>query len=296
MNPNEMNRNKSVVPVTVVTCARNRGDMIARSLESIQCANPAQVIVVDGNSTDETANIARTMGARVVSDHGAGLGAARQLGAMLSNQPFVAFVDTDTVILPDTLEKLVQEAVANDYDAVTAQLFTLAEQPTYWQQVEDWRRRIQKSAGPASRLGCQATLVRKELIQRVGFDTAFAGAGEDMDFFLRARAAGARLANSSTAVAYHQDRASFGEFVEQQVWYGRGLARMWIRYRSKFLKQASGEAASARRATMLQLRYLPFLICSWGFTLVGAGFEALKVLGDPTLRQQIRQAPMPIPL
>jgi GT2 family glycosyltransferase len=233
------------------------------------------------------------MGVRVVSDHGAGLGAARQLGAMLANQPFIVFVDTDTVILPDTLHKLWREAVEQDYDAVMAQLHTLSDEPTYWQRVEDWRRRVQKPAGTASRLGCQATLVRKELVQRIRFDTAFAGAGEDMDFFLRSCAAGARLANSSTAEAFHQDRATFREFVDQQIWYGRGLARIWMRYRGTFLQQAGGEAVSAQRATLLQLRYLPFLLCSWGFTLVGAGFETFKLWSDPALRQQIRRAPVP---
>ncbi len=290
--PNELN---AVVPVTVVTCARNRADMVARCLRAVTSARPAQVIFVDGNSTDDTGARAHALGVRVVSDHGAGLGAARQLGASLAQEQFIVYVDTDTVILPDTLRNLWQEAIANNYDAVTAQLYTLTGNPTYWQTVQDWRRRVQKQPGPAARLGCQATLIRKELVQRVRFDTAFVGAGEDMDFFLRARAAGAHLANSDCAVAYHQDRATLTDFVDQQIWYGRGLARMWIRYRGEFLKQAGGEAASAQRATMLHLRHLPFLACSWGFALIGAGLEAFTLLSDPALRHQIRQTPAVTP-
>src|SRR5262249_54089494 len=151
---------------------RNREGVIARCLESVVAANPAEVIVVDGNSTDRTAEIARAAKVMVVSDQGAGLGAARQLGAQLAANEYVAFVDTDVVICPDTLRALVEEAREHGYDAVQAELRTLSGSPSYWQAAEAWRRKDRQRKGLASVLGCQTTLVRKELLMKVGFDPA----------------------------------------------------------------------------------------------------------------------------
>ena len=85
--------NSVPVPVTVVVCARNRGSMIGRCLDSVIRANPAEIIVVDGNSTDETVAVARAKGVTVLSDNGTGLGAARQLGASAAKNEYVVFVD-----------------------------------------------------------------------------------------------------------------------------------------------------------------------------------------------------------
>ncbi len=52
--------------LSVVYAVYNEGKNIARSLESIQDLAD-EIIVVDGNSTDETASIAKKFGARVIS-------------------------------------------------------------------------------------------------------------------------------------------------------------------------------------------------------------------------------------
>src|SRR5687767_6232476 len=79
------------VPVTVVVCARNRGSVIGRCLDSVLAASPAEIIVVDGNSTDDTVAVARARGVTVISDNGSGLGAARQLGASAAKNEYVVF-------------------------------------------------------------------------------------------------------------------------------------------------------------------------------------------------------------
>jgi glycosyltransferase involved in cell wall biosynthesis len=275
------------VPVTVVICARNRERVIVRCLDSIIAANPDEVIVVDGNSTDKTAEIARAAKVMVVSDQGAGLGAARQLGAQLAANEYVAFVDTDVVICPDTLRVLVDEAREQGYDAVQAELRTLSASPSYWQAAEAWRRKDRQRKGLASVLGCQTTLVRKELLMKVGFDPAFKGSAEDADFCFRARAAGARIAHSERAVAYHEDRGSLLQFVDQRIWHGRGLARMIVRYRSRYVDKAVHQAASARSAVKLEARYVPYICISWGCAAVGVILELLHLIYEPTLRHRL---------
>ncbi|BAS16629.1 glycosyl transferase family [Arthrobacter sp. Hiyo8] len=57
------------------------------------------MIVIDGCSHDSTVQIARSYGARVISDRGRGLPAARMIGARTAHADLVALIDAD-VILP----------------------------------------------------------------------------------------------------------------------------------------------------------------------------------------------------
>lgn len=278
------------VPVTVVVCARNRGSVIGRCLDSVLIANPDEIIVVDGNSSDDTVTVALSKGVKVVSDDGAGLGAARQMGAKLARNEYVVFVDTDVVVEPQTLQQLLDEAVEENYDALEAELRTFSEEPTYWQRAERWRREVQMRKGVAIVLGCQITLVRKELLETVGFDPAFKGAAEDADFCYRARAVGAVVAHSARAVAYHEDRVTLGDFVGQKIWHGRGLARMISRYGRQYLGRAADQVDRSMGASKLNARYLPYMAVSWSFTALGVALESIRLATDPELRRRLTLA------
>jgi glycosyltransferase involved in cell wall biosynthesis len=276
------------VPVTVVVCARNRGSVIGRCLDSVKAAQPAEIIVVDGNSSDDTVAIARAHGVTVLSDNGAGLGAARQLGASVAANEYVVFVDTDVVVEPETLALLLEEATEKGYDAVEAELRTFASTPSYWQEAERWRRQVAMRKGVAAVLGCQITLVRKALLMQVGFDPAFKGAAEDADFCFRARAVGAVVAHSERAVAYHEDRLSLRDFIEQKIWHGRGLARMITRYGRHYLNRAASQVDASMGAAKVNLRYLPYMFVSWSFTAIGVMLESMKIAREPALRQRLK--------
>ncbi len=216
------------------------------------------------------------MGAEVLSDEGAGLGAARQLGASQAKTDWVAYVDSDTEITADTLSALIDVAERNHYDAVQAELRTRAAHPTYWQRGEIWRRRMQEQPGESSVIGCQATLVRRALLEAVPFDSAFPGAAEDHDWCFRAVASGAKLAHTDRAIAFHDDRPSFAEFARQRMWYGRGMARLLVRHRRLAPQIRSATVGLARTP-----EYLPFMAASWALTAVGLGSELLGLRLSP---------------
>ena len=95
---------------TVVIPARNEGGYLRRTLEAIgrQSVQPAEVIVVDNASTDDTATLARAWGARVLECRHVGVSPARQLGLEAARTPWVASTDADS--LPDSrwIERLRQ--------------------------------------------------------------------------------------------------------------------------------------------------------------------------------------------
>jgi glycosyltransferase involved in cell wall biosynthesis len=261
-----------LLPVTAVVCARNRARSIAECIAAIQGARPTRILVVDGLSTDGTAEAARAAGADVVSDGGRGLGAARDLGAHESATEWVAYVDSDTIVSPDTLEVLLDVATSKGYDAVQAQLRSATANPSYWQREEIWRRHLQERPGPAQVVGCQATLVRRSLLAAVAFDPVFRGAAEDHDWCFRAGAAGARLAHTDATYALHEDRRSLGEFTRQRLWYGRGMARLLLRHR-----RVAPQVRTASAGIWRSPRHLPFMLVSWSVTAAGMAAELLSL-------------------
>ena len=88
-----------------------------------------EIIVIDDGSTDNSAEIARRAGARVIEQEtNLGQGSARNAGVKLARGNIVVFVDADVVIHADALERIGQffreqpdyAAVFGSYDTVPA--------------------------------------------------------------------------------------------------------------------------------------------------------------------------------
>lgn len=87
--------------------AYNRAHTIAESIESIlaQTFTDFEVIVVDDGSTDETISIlGRYPKVRLLAQENSGPGAARNLAVKSANGQFLAFLDSDDLWLPWTLD------------------------------------------------------------------------------------------------------------------------------------------------------------------------------------------------
>lgn len=92
--------------VTVVILARNESQSIEEVVRNAS-AWCNDVLVMDGRSTDRTAEIAREAGARVVSDQGRGKGAALRQSLGLCQTRFVVFIDADGSHDPRDIARLV---------------------------------------------------------------------------------------------------------------------------------------------------------------------------------------------
>lgn len=89
----------------VVPCF-NEADYLPDTLRSLQSQayrGTYEIVVVDNNSTDATADVARTFGVRVVTESRPGVCWARQRGTLESDGDIVISVDADTFYAPDWL-------------------------------------------------------------------------------------------------------------------------------------------------------------------------------------------------
>ncbi len=74
-----------------------------------------EIIVVDNNSTDRTAEIAREAGARVVFEAHNQISRARNCGGRAANSPNLIFLDADTRISPEILRKSLKMLLSGKY-------------------------------------------------------------------------------------------------------------------------------------------------------------------------------------
>jgi glycosyltransferase involved in cell wall biosynthesis len=94
--------------VSVVIPARDAARTIARAVLSVQAPDeiPDEIIVVDDGSGDDTAALARNLGARVIRLAASqGAAAARNAGIMAATGNIIAFQDADDEWLPGKLAR-----------------------------------------------------------------------------------------------------------------------------------------------------------------------------------------------
>lgn len=117
--------------LSVVIPAFNEGTLLAQSLHSLvnQTFKDFELIVVDNNSTDSTAQVARSFGARVIRETRQGVGHARQRGFMEARGTVIATTDADTVVPPGWLSRFVEEFKKDQGLVAFGGLYTLYSGP-----------------------------------------------------------------------------------------------------------------------------------------------------------------------
>jgi glycosyltransferase involved in cell wall biosynthesis len=211
----------SLPDLTVVVPVRNAEPFIVECLDGILSGGPAEVIVVDGMSSDRTLELARRHSVKVLSDEGRGVAAARLIGAEAAATEWVALVDVDVVLRPGDLAALLEEALEGGYTALQAGLES-SSGPGYW-----GRALVQHHRSGRSKhwFGLVATVLDRAAFLDSGLDAAFLS-GEDIELRWRLERAGARIGVSSRTIVDHRFGDTFDFAVGQFLADGGGLARM----------------------------------------------------------------------
>jgi dolichol-phosphate hexosyltransferase len=86
-----------------------------------------EVVVVDNNCTDRTAEVARSLGARVVAEKTPGYGAAYKAGLRAATRDLVVTFDGDGTYPPEEIPRLVDALVDRGWDFLSASRFPLSD-------------------------------------------------------------------------------------------------------------------------------------------------------------------------
>lgn len=86
-----------------------------------------EIVVVDNNCTDRTAEVARSLGAVVVSERTPGYGAAYKAGLKAATGDVIVTLDGDGTYPPESIPALVGKMVERKLDFLSASRFPLAD-------------------------------------------------------------------------------------------------------------------------------------------------------------------------
>ena len=226
------------IKITVIVCS-NRGSQLGPTVKSI-LANQGHdlelLIVLQGTETptDEVRALLDQGRLRIVPDAGRGLSRARNIGIANSAGELVLFTDDDCVVAEDWIE---QHARIHEQRPGVALVFGLVEAPaadvtnggtvpTFDPRSAPEHGRLQ---GPlVFGMGANMSFKRASLTSIGLFDEAIgAGAplasGEDVDFALRAAAAGAMVIADHRPLVIHEGGARPQGHASQELWRRDGV-------------------------------------------------------------------------
>ncbi|MDP1580171.1 MAG: glycosyltransferase family 2 protein [Candidatus Didemnitutus sp.] len=181
--------------LSIITPTLNSAATLRATLESIRplVAAGAEHLVVDSNSTDETAALAETSGARVISYPRGNMYAAINAGMAEAKGDWLTYLNGDDLLYADAVtEALAQlgdsaEVIYGNLDYIDAQGRFLFSWRSPRPQHLPW---LMQHYCPFPQ---QGALFRREVFERAkGFDTQYRFAG-DYDFFVRCALRGARF-------------------------------------------------------------------------------------------------------
>ena len=100
---NEPINTVSLKDVSLVIATYNEEECIKFVLDELQQFDLGEIIIVDGNSTDNTKAIAETYNVKFISQSKNGWGSAVKEGINLTTLPFVTYMDGDGSYNPKAL-------------------------------------------------------------------------------------------------------------------------------------------------------------------------------------------------
>jgi len=237
---------------SVVVCSHNGGRRIGRCCEALlklDYPGDYETIVVDDGSTDGTAQIAESLGHRVIRTDHVGLSGARNVGLEAARGELVAYIDDDAYPDPHWLRYLAISFQSSDCMGVGGPNIVPDDDGLIAHCVAN------SPGGPIHVLvtdreaehipGCNMAFRRDALRSIGGFDTQFRTAGDDVDVCWRIRDQGWKLGFSPAAVVWHQRRPTITAYWRQQQGYGKAEALLHSKWPAKY--NLAGHATWAGR-------------------------------------------------
>jgi GT2 family glycosyltransferase len=219
--------------ISFVIPVRNGAADLPRCLSSIaanlHAAGGVEIVVVDNGSSDESAEIARRAGARVIDRPGLRVGACRNAGAAVSQGDVVAFIDVDNEIAPGWLHACARAFQQQGLGAA-GYPYHAPMDATWVQRMYDALRVKGTERRDVEWLGAGNLAVRRTVFEHVGgFDEGLE-ACEDVQLCHSVRRAGYRVVSEpGMDSVHHGDPQTLSHLFFGELWRGRDNLRVTLR-------------------------------------------------------------------
>lgn len=304
-------RTKTQRRLTAIVPAYNEQETVGDTVRSLLGGTrpPDEVVVIDDCSTDATADVAASAGARVIRPpRNTGSKAGAQTFALASVETeLVMAVDADTTLAPDAIEKLLP--ALDDDEIVAACGFVLPRHVrsvwergryieyllafSFFKRVQDQYRK------PLISSGCFSVYRTAELRTAGGWSTRTMAEDMDLTWTLYAADHGVRFVPE--AISYPIEPHNF-EFMGKQLrrWSHGFIQNVRLHWRSLlelgYLRSVVAvgcwDAVIASLAYLIVLPVLAVVLSPWvlGAYLVDAPVVAIPVIWQAASRGEVRRA------
>jgi glycosyltransferase involved in cell wall biosynthesis len=219
--------------VSVIIPVRNDARRLAVCLRSLaEVDYPAgrmEIIVIDNGSHDDSADVARAAGAKVLVHPELLVGALRNRGAAAAGGEILALVDSDHEVPPGWLKAAVEELSADPALHMIGAPYLPPPQGTWVQRVWALHRLRNSARNEALWLASGNLFIRKRDFDRIGgFDESLVAA-EDVDLCERLRKAQGRIVSDMrVANVHHGEPKTLWQFFRKELWRGSSGIRAFL--------------------------------------------------------------------
>jgi hypothetical protein len=219
--------------VSFIVPVRNDAVRLERCLRSIKANEshgPAlEILVVDNGSTDRSPEVARSLGARVITSNAPNVAELRNLAARQAHGHILAFVDADHEITA-TWTRIATATVGREGIAAAGALCHSPIDGTWVQRAYGVLRGVPVGVHDVEWLGSGNLAVQQSVFHSLGgFDTSLTTC-EDVDLCNRIRAAGHRIVSHADMKSTHYgDPDSLWAVFKGELWRGRDNLRVSLR-------------------------------------------------------------------
>ncbi|MCW4030052.1 MAG: glycosyltransferase [Candidatus Bathyarchaeota archaeon] len=218
--------------VSIIVASYNNQDTIKECLEAVLAQNYPkdhfEVILMDGESKDDTVKIAEQFPIKVVSIS-LNCPAAYNYAMKIAAYPILGYVDSDAKVEADWLKKLVPRLNEPEVAGVSGSIET-------WNSDNPWARsigydlkmRYRRIGKYTGRIATMNLLLKRTVIEEAGGWNENLPSQYDTDFGFRISAKGYKIAYEPSAVCYHFNRPTLKAYYRQQRQYGKNTLRLYF--------------------------------------------------------------------
>lgn len=177
--------------VSIIIPVFNGERFLREAVQSVldQGDSSVEIIVVDDGSTDGTETVARSLPVRYLHQTNQGPAAARNRGIEHAQGSLLAFADADDLWPVNKLELQLPCLLRDpEIDIVLGRI-----QQVRLSETVDGQTLAEEFAEPAFSVNLGSAIIRKSVFERVGLFDETMRYSEDVDWFMRAREAGAEI-------------------------------------------------------------------------------------------------------
>lgn len=258
--------------VSIIVAAYNAENTISRCLDSLKALSYPEydIIVVDNNSQDRTAEIIKRYQVSYLLEKKKGWPAARNTGVSYSSAEYVANIDADCFASPQWLHFLLTAFDDDNMGCVVGKTLveegrTLAQK--YYAYADPFN--IEKKIGESNFIpwgGGNNLMLRSAFIEAGGYDSNRFISGADSEFHYRLeKEFGYKTIYRPEAIIYHEARGSMREFFSVAAKYAHDG---YLRSQTEEMKDAQD--------------YYHFFLIRRLFSLakhaIGIGYRCIKML------------------